>query len=83
MQILKKLYIIVYLIKWLWIDIIKNKAKNKLNQNNNNKIIKNQIFEILDKIIIDNSKIEKKKHFGEMKKIKKAIEIMPQLLLIK
>ena len=70
-----------------------DQAKHKLNQNNNNKIIENQIFEILDKIIIDNHNLllkkQKEKHLGEnnknnkRKKIKKAIEIKPQLLLVK
>ena len=69
-----------------------DQAKHNLNQNNKNIIIENQIFEILDNIINDNHnsllKKQKEKHIGDnnknnkRKKIKKAIEIMPQLLLI-
>jgi len=69
-----------------------DQAKHNLNQNNKNKIIENQIIEILVNIINDNHnsllKKQKEKHIGDnnknnkRKKIKKAIEIMPQLLLI-
>lgn len=62
-----------------------DKAKYNLNTANNNKIIKNQIYEILDKIIMDNN-IKTKKQKGIKNKKQKfinAIEIMPQLLLIK
>ena len=62
-----------------------DKAKYNLNTANNNKIIKNQIFEIFDKIIMDNNiKIKKQKNIKNKKqKFIKAIEIMPQLLLVK
>ena len=62
-----------------------DKAKYNLNIENNNKIIKNQIFEIFDKIIMDNNiKTKKQKNIKNKKqKFIKAIEIMPQLLLIK
>ena len=61
------------------------KAKYNLNNANHNKILKNQIFEIFDKIIIDNNIKSKKQNETKTKKQKfiKAIKIMPQLLLVK
>ena len=60
-----------------------DKAKYKLNQENNNNIIKNQIYEILNKLVIDNNTNQKKKNIKEKQKLNRAIEILPQLLLIK
>jgi hypothetical protein len=61
------------------------KAKYNLNNANHNKILKNQIFEIFDKIIIDNNIKSKKQNETKTRKQKfiKAIKIMPQLLLVK
>ena len=60
-----------------------DRAKNKLNKTNNNNVIKNQIYEILDKLVIDgySNKIIKKEN--EQNKLNRAVEIMPQLLVIK
>ena len=55
-------------------------AKFKLNHTNNDKIIKNQIFEIIDKLVFDSNNI---KENNKNKKSDRTIEIMPQLLLIK
>ena len=61
-----------------------DKAKIKLNQENNNNLIKNQINEILEKLVNEKSNNNKKiKNLKEIKKIDKAVEIIPQLLLIK
>ena len=63
------------------------KAKYNLNNANQNKILKKQIFEIFDKIIIDNNNIlisKKQKNIkAKNQKYIKAIKIMPQLLLVK
>ena len=64
------------------------KAKYNLNNANHNKILKKQIFEILDKIIMDNNNnllISKKQKNTKTRNQKfiKAIKIMPQLLLVK
>jgi len=55
-------------------------AKFKLNHTNNDKIIKNQIFEIIDKLVFDSNNF---KENNKNKKSDRTIEIMPQLLLIK
>ena len=61
-----------------------DKAKIKLNQENNNNLIKNQINEILEKLVNEKSNNNKKiKNLKEIKKIDRAVEIIPQLLLIK
>ena len=60
-----------------------DKAKYKLNQENNNNIIKNQIYDILDKLVIDNNTNKKNKKPKEWQKLIRAVEILPQLLLIK
>ena len=44
-----------------------DKAKYKLNQENNNNIIKNQIYEILNKLVIDNNTNQKKKNIKKSK----------------
>ena len=57
-----------------------DRAKFKLYHTNNDKIIKNQIFEIIDKLVFDSNNI---KENNKNKKSDRTIEIMPQLLLIK
>ena len=64
-------------------------AKYRLNKANNNKIIKRQIFDILDKLIIDkNNKkkvkfnLEKINNLYDKQKLIRAFEIIPQLSLI-
>ena len=57
-----------------------DRAKFKLCHANNDKIIKNQIFEIIDKLVFDSNNI---KENNKNKKSDRTIEIMPQLLLIK
>ena len=57
-----------------------DRAKFKLCHTNNDKIIKNQIFEIIDKLVFDSNNI---KENNKNKKSDRTIEIMPQLLLIK
>ena len=60
-----------------------SKAKFKLNQENNNNVIKNQIYEILDKLVIDNNMNKKNKNPKEKQKLIRAVEILQKLLLIK
>lgn len=61
-------------------------AKFKLNQANNNKIIKRQILEMLDNLIIERKhndlKSEKINNLYDKQKLIRAFEILPQLLLI-
>ena len=57
-----------------------DRAKFILYHTNNDKIIKNQIFEIIDKLVFDSNNI---KENNKNKKSDRTIEIMPQLLLIK
>ena len=59
-----------------------DKARIKLNQKNNNNLIKSQINEILKKLV-SNNKNNNGKKLKEIKKINRANEILPQLLLIK
>ena len=61
-----------------------DKAKNKLIKTNNNNVTKNQIYDILDKLVVDNNNNNyKTKKEKERQKLIRAKEIMPQLLLIK
>ena len=62
-------------------------AKYKLNQSNNNKIIKKQIFDMLEKLIIENNNksnnfIEKINNIYDRQKLIRAFEILPQLSVI-
>ena len=59
-----------------------DKARIKLNQKNNNNLIKSQINEILKKLV-SNNKNNNGKKLKEIKKINRENEILPQLLLIK
>lgn len=63
-------------------------AKYKLNQVNNNKIIKRQIIDMLSQLIIDNNKNVNKKsekinNLYDKQKLNRAFSILSKLLLIK
>ena len=62
-------------------------AKYKLNQANNNKNIKKQIFDMLEKLIIENNNknsnfFEKINNIYDRQKLIRAFEILPQLSII-
>ena len=57
-----------------------DKAKYKLNKINNNNLIKNQIYEVLDKLVIDDADIKKE---NDKQKLIRVTEIMKLLLIIK
>lgn len=63
-------------------------AKYKLNQVNNNKLIKRQIIDMLSQLITDNNKsinkkIEKINNLYDKQKLSRAFTILPKLSLIK